>query len=108
MVKLLVKTPLEWILWYDETVGVGGSTSPKVFTSRWERKTIYLISDQGGSLDVEVDPAGNGDWRTLASGLSVTADTLFSYQTTYYAMYMRVRFTPVAEATVRLYLCVDG
>jgi len=86
-------------LWENETVAATGEYTRKVPAHPYSAKTFYLISDQDGTVDIQVD-LGDGVWRDWLTGLSVTANTLWSRQTTYDAQFMRLFFNPAAEATV--------
>ncbi|RLJ01578.1 MAG: hypothetical protein DRP08_05360 [Candidatus Aenigmatarchaeota archaeon] len=86
-------------LWQNETVPATGKSTREVPGQFYSAKTFYLLSDQDGAVDIQVD-LGDGVWRTLVDDEPVTANALWSYQTTYDAKFMRLFFDPVAEATV--------
>jgi len=88
-------------LWANQTVPVAGDNTPEIPGYPYESKMFYLLSDQDGTAYIQVD-LGDGVWRTLnPTGEPVTANELFSYQTTYSARFMRLRFVPAGEATVQ-------
>jgi len=94
---------LYWDIWVNETITTDGATSTPITTDWPCDTTIYLFSDQDGTLDIEVDPiniSGASDFRGFDTGLSVSANTLFKYQTSYRYRRLRLTFTPTAEATV--------
>jgi len=94
---------LYWDIWVNETIPVAGSTSYPITTDWPCDTTIFFFSDQDGTLDIEVDPiniSGASDYRGFDTGLSVSANTLFKYQTSYRYRRLRLTFTPTAEATV--------
>lgn len=87
-------------LWTAEAVGVGGEQTTKIPFHPYESKTFYLLSDQAGTIGIDID-LGDGVWRTLPiTDTAVTAATLWTHQTTYPARFGRITFTPTLAATV--------
>jgi len=84
----------------DKTIGVGGFTSCPIPIIGFRSRTVYLLSDQGGTIDIEIDQFGDGDWQTYISSDTVTANTLYRASITGDAAYLRISFTPSAEAAV--------
>lgn len=78
----------------------------EILTLGYDKKTIYLISDQNGTLDIEVDPDLRGNWQTYDS-ISVTANTLATYIATGNFARMRFKFTPSATATVSAWVDLE-
>jgi hypothetical protein len=97
-------------VWSGATVPAGGANSPSIPCLDYERKTIYLLSNQNGSLDIEIDPDGSGTFYKYLTGESVTASTTTPYKTmiTYDAYAIRLWFNPVADATVHAWILLGG
>ena len=93
----------------DEYVDADGYYHPatEILTLGYERKAIYLVSDQDGTLDVEIDPDLRGDWKAFDS-VSVTANKLCAYMTTHPFARMRFKFTPSATAKVYAWVNLEG
>jgi len=98
--------PAHYRLWTDETVPVAGSRTLAPPTVGG-RKTFYLLSDQDGTVEIEVDIDGGGlgAYQTFDTD-TVTANKLWRYTTLDEFCWARLHFTPSAEATVQAWLSV--
>jgi len=94
-------------LWDGETVPDTGDTTEALACKGWERKSCFLKSDQGGTMTIQVDIDGDGNFEDFDS-VTVTADTLESYLTTHDIQFIRINFVPEAEATVDAYIQLGG
>jgi len=94
-------------LWDGETVPTAGKTTEAIMCKGWERKSIYLKSDQAGTMTVQVDIDGDGTFEDFDS-VTVAANTLESYLTTHDFQFIRIKFVPGAQATVDAYIQLGG
>jgi len=96
---LLKWQPPPLTLWSSQTIDVVGANSRQVPAHPYSTKTFHLLSNQNGNVQIQVD-FGDGVWRNFGTATAVAANTLWSYQTTYDARFMRLNFVPAAPATV--------
>jgi len=82
--------------WKDLTIEADAYTA-LVRADGFVRKTIQFVASAAGTLTVEIDVVGDGDWRTLATA-SITADTPWTLTTEAIFFTMRLKFS--AAATV--------
>jgi len=96
------------LLWESESVTdtTNGSTTDLIDTGYNDKKTFYIISDQSGTLYIQAYDEVTGDFKDIDS-ISVSADTLTPYMTTYDARLMRLRFVPSAAATVSAWVVLE-
>jgi len=94
-------------LWDGETVPVEGKTTDAIACKGWERKSLYLKSSRPGTMTIQVDIDGDGNFEDFDS-VSVAANVLESYLTTYDFQFIRIKFVPDAEATVDAYIQLGG
>jgi hypothetical protein len=102
-----VRNSLEWRIWKDATIVPVGSNSFDIPCTNFRKKTIYLLSDQNGTLTIYVDPDKSGTYRAFLSGIIITANTMYSTMTEYGMAYMRLNFVPSAQATVNAYVVTE-
>jgi len=74
----------------------------------YARKTVYLTSDQHGTLDILIDPDGRGSYLPIASGLEVKRKIPFIYSTDLAASWLRLRFAPSLPASVDSCVVLEG
>jgi len=94
--------------WRNKTIGTVGETVDNIIDGYlpcpgYRTGSLHLISNQDGTVEVHFDMTGLGDWKTLPIDpvdAAVTANELWSYFLSYLPVRLRIRFTPVAEATV--------
>jgi hypothetical protein len=112
--------PRVYWVWSNYSIGTSGQYSDveyfdgtyyypgaEILTSGYERKAIYIYSDQSGALNIEVDPDLRGNWKPFDS-VSITAGKLNTYITTAPFARMRFKFTPSATATVSAWVVLEG
>ena len=66
-------------------------------------KSLYLLSHKGGTLHVEIDPAGLDQWHALHEG-KAGENILWTYSTSEGFDRIRLRFMPVKEARASAWL----
>jgi hypothetical protein len=100
--------PCPILLWENTSITdtVSGSTTDYIETGYNDRKTFYIISDQAGTLYIQAYDEVAGDYKDIDS-ISVSANTLTPYSTTYGACLMRLRFVPSASATVSAWAVLE-
>jgi len=75
-----------------KTLSSGSVTSKAISVLGCDKKTIYFIADQSGTLAIQVlSPTGN--WRTYDTA-SISANALATYTMTGSARLIRITFTP--------------
>jgi len=94
------------ILWSNASISTSGGSTISVPTQGFERKTFYIISNQAGTLYIQAYDEVAGDYKDIDS-ISVSANTLTPYSTTYGARLMRLRFVPSASATVSCWAVLE-
>ncbi len=75
-----------------QSISSGSLTSHPIPVFGYDKKTIYFMSDQAGTLEIQVFTL-SGNWRTYDS-VSVSANTLIRYSITDATLLVRVVFTP--------------
>jgi hypothetical protein len=75
-----------------QSISSGSLTSHPIPVFGYDRKTIYFMSDQAGTLEIQVFTL-SGNWRTYDT-ISAPANTLTAYVMTGDALVARVVFTP--------------
>jgi len=100
--------PWELRLWRDQSITTAGLTSRYILCAGYKRKTFSLISDQPGTMRVEVDYLGDGTWETLeeiptetVTQPDETTKERVRVMSEYNFMWARIRFVPTATATVQ-------
>jgi len=97
--------------WWNYTVSTADERSQR---SCWvpgfgKKITFYFKADKGGDLTIQVDPFGtygvDTDWDAFDT-ITVTANTLVKYQTTYEAAFYRLYY-PVDGAVVNAVAVVE-
>lgn len=91
---------LFWDLWHKKSISTKGATTPFVIPEGHSDLGFYLITNQDGTVTVEVDPINIPGDAYVLDIESLRAGTLWSYRVEYGARRIRVKFTPVAPATV--------
>jgi hypothetical protein len=94
------------MLWENASIDTAGATSDYVEAEYNDKKTFYIISDQAGTLYIQAYDEVAGDYKDIDS-ISVSANTLTPYSTTYGARLMRLRFVPSASATVSAWAVLE-
>lgn len=95
--------PTGWgSVWYDEDVKTGSVSDPFLMTG-FDKKSVTLTAKPGsaGSVDIEVDVLGNGEWRrvtSLAGGKDGFAT--FSFPEGFSAHWVRSRCLKAGRITV--------
>jgi len=106
-------------VWHNKAVPAAGARTDPVSCIGYHYKTVYLLSNQDGNLDIEVfndspdevDIDTVGNWQTLpltAAQRSVTANTLKALLIEYDMLFLKVFFDPVADATVQCWVVRHG
>lgn len=98
---------LQWRVWKDTVIVVAGANSFDVPCTNYKNKTVYLLSDQSGILNIYVDPDKSGIYRAFLLGIVITANTAYSMMTEYGMAYMRLNFVPAVQATVNAYVVTE-
>jgi hypothetical protein len=96
------------LLWENMSITdtTNGSTTDYIETGYNDRKTFYIISNQAGTLYIQAYDEVRATFRDIGS-MSVSADVLTPYSTTYGARLMRLRFVPSASATVSAWAVLE-
>ena len=94
------------ILWENQSVGTGGLATDHVETHYHDKKTFYIFSDQAGTLYIQAYNEVAGSFQNIDS-VSVSANTLTVYMTTYGSRLMRLFFVPSAAATVSAWAILE-
>ncbi len=76
------------------------TTSDAVDVRSYRNKVITFVSDTGGTLTIETDPAGDGNWGTYDT-VTITADTRENYvfPTGMQHAKIRIAFSTAAKVT---------
>jgi len=105
-------------IWSSKSVPADERTDP-VACMGYHYKTVYLLSNQDGNLDIEVfndspdevDIDTVANWQTLdltAAQRAVTANTLKALLVEFDCLWLKVRFRPAAPATVDCWVVRHG
>jgi len=88
------------LLWESASVPDTGANTDYTETQYNDKKTFYLVSNQGGTLYIQAYDEVAADFKDTAS-VSISAGTLTTYNSVdTVARLMRLRFVPTAAATV--------
>jgi len=91
--------PLQVTLWDGEAISAG-DTSPSQIVGGWDKVTVFLETDTGGTFTIQVNPDGSG-WRTYDTR-DLTAGDFDFYTITSPVGLIRLKFD--AGATVSAWL----
>jgi len=89
-------------IWRAASIDIGDRTFP-IPCKGYSEKTLYFLSNTGGTLTVEVDIYGDGNWQTLKPA-TITADKLYVDLIEADAAYIRISFDTAATVTAWLSL----
>lgn len=70
------------------------------------RKSFYLLSDQSGTLLIEIDPAGLEQWNVLHEG-KVTENRFWSHSISDAFDRVRLRFLPTKKGKASAWLVLE-
>jgi predicted GH43/DUF377 family glycosyl hydrolase len=90
--------------WKGFTIGAGDRTAA-IYVGEWRRKTLYFMSNVSGTLTIEVDPVGDGDFDAYdlpTETATVSANTLKDILIEEDAKYVRLSFNRVATVTAKI------
>jgi len=112
--------PRQYWVWDGYSIGASGQYSDaeyfdgtyyypgvEILTTGYEKKAVYIYSDQPGTLDIEIDPDLRGSYKPFDS-ISITAGKLNKYITTDPFARMRFKFTPSTTAIVSAWVVLEG
>jgi len=104
--KYVAPSPL--YLWVNQSISdlTNGSTTLTFSAAYVDKKTIYIISTQAGTLNIQVYDEVAGSLKTVAS-LAVAANTLTPYITSLGARLMAVNYVPVASAGTSCWVILE-
>jgi len=72
----------------------------------FSRKTVYLLSTQGGNAYVEIDPVGQNQWNEFY-GEKVAANKFWKYTTNEGFDRIRLKFAPIKNAKTSAWLILE-
>lgn len=87
-------------LWKSLSIDAGDTSYP-IPCLGYKDKTVYFLSDTDGTLTVEVDAIGDGNWQTYTTE-SITADEYDTIPLTGEICYVRISFDTAATVTGQL------
>ncbi len=102
----LAQKALSYPLAVDRVVGPAGVSSPSVACMGFATKTFFLTSSKPGTVRIEVDPSGLGQWSEL-HGSKVRAGGLWSFESRAGFERARLRFVPSARSRVSAWLVLE-
>jgi hypothetical protein len=83
-------------VWKDTSISAGATSNPFLIYG-FETKTIHLWSDTPGTFTIEVDPVGDGSWKTYDT-VTLTSTRLYDkFIITGDAVWCRVKFDTAAK-----------
>jgi len=94
--------PGQAIIWDSESIDAGDTSLP-VVVGGWSRKTLMFLSNVAGTLTIETDIVGDGDWQTYDT-ISISADTPRWYMFTGDFARLRLSFDAAATVTAKMML----
>lgn len=106
LVNPLAQKYLAYPLWENREISPSGCLTSAVPCMGFSRKTIYLISSQGGSACLQIDPVGQNEWNDLCEE-EVAADKLWKYTTSEGFDRIRLKFSPIKNAHTSAWLIVQ-
>jgi len=89
-------------VWKDTSVEADQYSDPFLIYG-FDRKTIHLWTDTAGDFTIEVDPTGNGDWKTYDT-VTLGAGEYTTYIMTGDAVWVRFKFSAAAKVGAWLVL----
>lgn len=102
----LAQKCLSYPLWEERETEPSGSTTSAMLCMGFRRKSFYLRSNQVGTIHIEVDPAGLGQWNVLHEEKSIK-HRLWKYSTSNGFDRVRLRFRPIKKASVSAWLVLE-
>lgn len=84
-------------LWNGLAIGINEYTYP-IPCKGYGNKTVYFLSNTNGTLTIEVDPTGNGDWHTYTPE-TIVANIFDPISITGKACFIRLTFSVAATVS---------
>jgi hypothetical protein len=95
-------------LWKNKRIEHEGDFTEPVPVAGYTNKTLYLISDQEGVLNILGMPTGEESGIHLERDKAIEANHLFKFSLNYGIAWLRLRFIPKRPATVNAYIHLEG
>lgn len=89
-------------VWKDTSVDTGETSDP-FLVNGFDQKTIHLETDAATDFDIEVDPVGDGSWKTYDT-VSFGGSGYDTYIMTGDAIWARIKSSDAVTATAWLNL----
>ncbi len=99
----LAQKSLSYPLWENRSVDSAGNVTSEVPCMGFSEKSFYLLSTQGGTAYVEVDPSGLNQWGVLCED-NVVGNKMWKHKTDYGFDRARLKFIPTGKAEVSAWL----
>ena len=103
LVNPLAQKSLSYTLWEGREIAPSGALTSAVPCMGFARKSLYLLSHKGGTVHVEIDPAGLDQWHVLHEG-KAGENILWAYSTSEGFHRIRLRFLPIKRARASAWL----
>jgi predicted GH43/DUF377 family glycosyl hydrolase len=99
----LAQRSLSYTLWEDREIDPSGAVTSAVPCMGFARRSLYLLSHKGGTVNVEIDPAGLDQWHVLHEG-KASENVLWTHSTSEGFDRIRLRFLPIKRARASAWL----
>lgn len=97
---------LIYSLWQRRRVSPEGAVTSEICCVLFPQKTIWLWSSTRGSVTIEVDVAGDGNWHEFEE-MDVDANQLWHHYIVELVGRIRLRFSPKGDAFVSAWLAMS-
>ncbi|MCS7253111.1 MAG: hypothetical protein RMK18_02930 [Armatimonadota bacterium] len=97
---------LVYSLWQRHQVDINGAVTSEISCASFPQKTVWLWSSTRGSVTIEVDILGDGNWNELEE-VNVDANQLWHHHIPELMARVRLRFLPRSSAFVSAWLAMS-
>jgi hypothetical protein len=106
LVDPLAQKGLSYPLWVNAEIGPSEAITSAIPCLGFRRKTFLLSSTEGGSVCVEIDPAGLEQWKVMCED-RVENGRMWRFSTEDGFTRSRIRFSPMKGASVSAWMVLE-
>ena len=106
LINPLAQKSLSYTLWENREIDPSGDMTTAVPCMGFARRSMYLLSDKGGTVHVEIDPGGLDEWNVLYED-KVIDNRFWAYSTSNSFDRVRLRFQPTKRAQASAWLALE-
>jgi len=106
LINPLAQKSLSYTLWENREIDPSGEMTTAVPCMGFARRSLYLLSDKGGTVHVEIDPGGLDEWNVLYED-KVMDNRFWTYSTSNCFDRVRLRLQPAKRTQALAWLALE-